>query len=119
VSGLRDEDLIDAGDGNDTIWSGAANDVAYGGNGNDVIYGSLNDDRFYGEAGADTFIFEANSGFDAVMDFSFAAGDRIRLSGQSYAVQDTAEGMGLVLSGGGFVNLYGIEPGQFSTAFLI
>jgi serralysin len=65
-----------------------------------VIYGSAGNDRFYGDAGADTFIFEPGSGVDEIMDFSFTEGDRFQLSGQSYSIRDTAEGMALDLSGG-------------------
>ncbi len=119
LSGLRDDDVIYGGVGADTIWSGAGNDIAYGGADNDLIYGSVGNDRFYGDTGADTFIFEPGSGVDEVMDFSFAAGDRLMLSGQSYTIRDTAEGMALDLSGGGSIILHGIEPISFSSAFLV
>ena len=53
------------------------------------------------------------------MDFSFAEGDGLMLSGQSYTIRDTAEGMALDLSAGGSVVLHGIEPSAFSAAFLL
>ncbi len=119
LSGLRDDDQLFGGDGADTIWSGAGSDVARGGAGNDQIYGGLNDDVLYGETGADTFVFDLTSGVDQVMDFSFAEGDRLSISGQNHMVRDTAEGMAIDLSGGGIVVLHGIDPDQFSQSFFV
>ena len=119
IAGGLENDVLHGEDGHDTFWSGAGNDIVYGGAGNDLIYGSAGNDHFYGEAGADTFIFEPGWGVDEIMDFSFAEGDRLMLSGQSYTIRDTAEGMALDLSAGGSVVLHGIEPSAFSAAFLL
>jgi Ca2+-binding RTX toxin-like protein len=51
----------------------------FGGIGADVLDGAGGNDALTGGAGADTFAFGAAGGDDAVTDFNWDAGDRVRL----------------------------------------
>ncbi|HVF37598.1 MAG TPA: FG-GAP-like repeat-containing protein [Sphingomicrobium sp.] len=53
IYGTNGSDLIDAGDGNDTIFGLAGNDYLFGWHGNDVIDGGDGDDWIFGEGGTD------------------------------------------------------------------
>ncbi|MGV6811237.1 MAG: Hint domain-containing protein [Brevirhabdus sp.] len=48
-----DQDVVEAGAGNDTILSGEEEDLVYAGEGHDRIMGGNGDDTIYGEAGND------------------------------------------------------------------
>ena len=77
--------VIDGGDGNDTINASGGNDVINGGDGNDTLVGSLGADQITGGAGADVFRLAladstvAAAGRDAILDFSRLEGDKIGL----------------------------------------
>ncbi|TMV93566.1 type I secretion protein [Thioclava sp. BHET1] len=58
------DDIIEAGAGNDTVYAGAGNDSVDGGDGNDLIYGQGGDDTLNGDAGNDT-IYGDNGGEDS------------------------------------------------------
>ncbi|GJE61738.1 hypothetical protein MPOCJGCO_3863 [Methylobacterium trifolii] len=113
--------------GNDTVFGGQGNDLIYGGQGDDVLFGDLGRDTLYGDLGndvltggadADRFVFGLGSGTDVVTDFNQAAGDRIGLSGQGYAIGSTAGGAAiLTLSGGGTVQLNGVTAAQVNSGF--
>ena len=64
------DDLILAGEGNDSIEGGAGNDTLLGEEGNDIIQGGADDDWLYGGSGNDTFVFEAGHGNDTIQDFT-------------------------------------------------
>ncbi|SHE39527.1 Hint domain-containing protein [Litoreibacter ascidiaceicola] len=48
--GSGDADLVNAGDGNDSVEAGDANDIVYGGSGNDTLEGEAGDDVLYGDS---------------------------------------------------------------------
>lgn len=48
------DDIVEAGAGNDTVDAGQGDDLVYGGTGNDVLNGDDGDDTLLGEAGNDT-----------------------------------------------------------------
>ncbi|MGZ8286342.1 MAG: beta strand repeat-containing protein [Allosphingosinicella sp.] len=69
--GTNGNDVIDGGNGTDTIYGLGGNDIIYGGNGgdtldggegNDQIYGENGSERIYGGAGDD--LIDGNNGFD-------------------------------------------------------
>ena len=76
ISGVVDQDnVITAGDGNDTLIGAARNDLLYGDAGNDMIYGMRGDDvliggegadQLYGREGNDTYIFSKGDGTDYI-----------------------------------------------------
>lgn len=53
IIGRRDDDIIDAGGGNDFVRGGAGYDVISGGDGRDKIWGNSGDDEIDGGAGRD------------------------------------------------------------------
>ncbi len=57
-------DIIDGGDGIDTIFGDFGNDILSGGSGNDIIYGGVGDDVINGDG--DNDILYANDGNDIV-----------------------------------------------------
>ncbi|MGB3420474.1 MAG: hypothetical protein WBA52_08565 [Dolichospermum sp.] len=60
LKGAYNADLIDGGDGNDTIWAWEGNDTLYGGNGFDYIDAGQNHDLVYGGSGNDTIYGDRN-----------------------------------------------------------
>jgi Ca2+-binding RTX toxin-like protein len=67
------EDIIDGGDGNDSIIDEGGSNTFRGGN--DVLFGEL---------GADTFVFERGTGGDVIGDFVHGT-DRIDLRGLGFS----------------------------------
>ncbi|MEI6643847.1 MAG: calcium-binding protein [Novosphingobium sp.] len=74
--------LLDGGAGNDLLVGADGIDTLIGGTGNDTLVGQFGVDILTGEAGADRFVLAAdpNGGFDLIVDFSAAQGDKIALS---------------------------------------
>ena len=56
VSVQHNNDVIDAGDGEDLVFGEAGNDILTGGAGHDKLYGGMGNDTFNDGAGNDTFI---------------------------------------------------------------
>ncbi|MEH2312492.1 MAG: calcium-binding protein [Nostoc sp.] len=83
---LSGNNLLDGGDGNDTLTASQAYDaknILIGGNGNDILIGGKGNDSLYGGSGIDTFVFNTydlppNSG-NRVYDFN-ATNDVIGIS---------------------------------------
>ena len=86
LTGNADRNLLV---GNATIASNlngaAGNDILYGGAGNDSITGGTGNDELRGLGGADRFSFSGNWGFDQVVDFSTAQGDKLAITGATFA----------------------------------
>ncbi|MFZ7090309.1 calcium-binding protein [Primorskyibacter sp. 2E233] len=59
--GSMSTNLLEAGDGNDTVYSLA---------GNDTVNGGAGDDMLYGQGGSDTFVFDDAFGNDVIADFN-------------------------------------------------
>ncbi|HYD69446.1 M10 family metallopeptidase C-terminal domain-containing protein [Azospirillum sp.] len=94
--GSNGNDRISGGAGNDLIWGNRGHDILWGGGGDDYLYGDLGNDTLIGgtgwdvlvgNAGGDLFVFASaqdslveDAGWDRVMDFDPAQGDRIDLS---------------------------------------
>jgi hypothetical protein len=93
LSGGGGGDILNGLAGNDTLNGEAGNDTLDGGADNDTLSGGAGQDRLTGGANADTFVFtvldirRSGPGFglaadkDVILDLSFAANDRIDLSG--------------------------------------
>ena len=100
--GLSGDDRLFSGAGNDTIWGGLDNDILHGESGNDYLYGELGNDILiggegddwlegglgndvlFGQEGADRFIVGNDQ--THIMDFNYADGDRIDLTGFSHYI---------------------------------
>ncbi len=65
--------------GNDKLSGFGGNDKIDGGFGRDVLTGGKGIDMMTGGAGADVFVFTALEGLDKIVDFTLAAGDRLRI----------------------------------------
>ena len=86
ISSGEGEDIVRAGKGNDWVNGNAGNDTLFGDLGDDILRGGKNDDwidggagndQIWGNKGADRI--RISEGDDILMDFSFAAGDRIEV----------------------------------------
>ena len=84
------DDRLDGEAGDDLLYGGPGNDQLTGGTGDDLLSGGPGYDWMTGEAGADTFRFApghstggADTVGDTIMDFDYAAGDRLMLTGFS------------------------------------
>ncbi|MCS6854577.1 MAG: hypothetical protein NZ523_07460 [Elioraea sp.] len=90
----KDQFVIDAGAGNETIevtgWRGVTNALIDAGAGNDrvrgttsgdTIHGGTGNDLLWGGGGRDSFVLRQGDGQDAIMDFNAGADDRIRFEG--------------------------------------
>ncbi|MBD3753609.1 MAG: hypothetical protein IE935_14625, partial [Micrococcales bacterium] len=65
---VGNDDIILAGDGNDTVYAGAGNDSVDGGDGNDLLYGEGGNDTINGGAGNDTIWGDGNTSGGPVAD---------------------------------------------------
>lgn len=86
ILGGRGWDVINGGDGNDRIGGGAGDDIIHGGAGNDdinggrgqdLISGGTGNDKLRGGADSDSFFFRSGDGHNEIIDFS--ADDRLVL----------------------------------------
>ena len=95
INGVVDRDnVITAGDGNDTLIGAASNDILYGDAGNDELWGGVGNDTLIGGEGKDylkggegddVYIFNKGDGEDTVCDVNGKA-DKIRLGHESIGV---------------------------------
>ena len=79
VGGTDAVDTLFGGKGADTLFGYGGFDTLSGGIGNDILIGGAGDDTLYGGLGADRFVLGFGDGYDTIMDFSRAQGDRIDL----------------------------------------
>ena len=63
------DDTVKAGDGNDLLYGGSGNDKLYGEAGDDILYGGTGDDYLEGGVGADIYYFEAGDGNDTIYNY--------------------------------------------------
>jgi len=124
VSGGKDQDLLSGDDGadivvgnlgndtcsgdagNDTVRGGQGDDSVAGGDGNDWLSGDLGIDTLSGGAGADVFYISGGAGFERVLDFNFAEGDRVQIDhGVAYSANQVGADVVISLSGGGRIVL--------------
>lgn len=88
ITGNAGNNLLKGMAGNDTIDGGLGNDYIYGGSGDDVLIGGAGSDRLSGGDGADLFQMGRGYGNDTITDFSYAEGDRLKVTGvSSYTVK--------------------------------
>lgn len=120
LSGMNGNDTLRGGDGNDHLFGGAGNDFLFGDAGNDYLSGGKGDDKLTGGAGADLFVFGRAEGNDEILDFHYAEGDRLDLSGLRYTLATASDGSAMLkLAGGGTVTLDGVHTADFNGHFIV
>lgn len=77
--GTDSADTLFGAKGADTLFGYAGFDALSGGQGNDILIGGAGDDTLRGGLGADRFVLGFGDGYDTILDFSRAQGDRIDL----------------------------------------
>ncbi len=106
VDGAGGNDLLYGGKGNDTLTGGAGNDSLFGGDGNDTLSGGVDTNSLTGGTGADTFVITTGAN-DTILDYSQADGDVIDfgtvLKTQLSVVDDGSGHAELVIDNGGGV----------------
>jgi len=85
-------DVINGQGGNDILRGLSGNDILRGGAGDDTLIGGLGNDTLVGNSGADLFVLQANGGTDTIRDLRLSEGDRIGLSGITFANLTIAQG---------------------------
>jgi len=134
IFGGKAQDTVNGDDGNDVVYGNFSNDVLIGGNGNDIIYGgrdedtlsggsgndtllgNLGNDYLVGGSGADRFIIVGN---DTIADFSYSAGDRIRVAaGTSIGVSGGSEATISFSNSDATVRLIGVSASSANSSFL-
>ncbi len=115
--------LVNGGDGNDTVTGGSGNDTINGANGNDVLQGGPGADSLTGAAGADAFVFAktdfTSPTYDVVIDFAgagngaVAGDDVIQLSGFSATATLTQVAVS------GSKHTYEVTDGAFHGRFVV
>lgn len=110
VYGNMGADTASGGDGVDWIRGGQDNDSLTGEGDDDLIWGDRGDDTVSGGAGADTFGTFVGAGLDRILDFSAAAGDRVRIEGgATYSVRTQGADTVVDLGNGDIVLLVGVD----------
>lgn len=119
VYGNMGADNVYGGDGNDTLRGGKDNDMVEGGAGNDWIAGDRGADTLSGGSGADLFHSFSGAGLDRILDFSYAAGDRLNLhTGTTYTVSQVGSDTVVSLGGGDQVVLAGVAQTSLGAGWI-
>jgi serralysin len=120
LNGNLGDDTVFGGPGGDTLFGGRDADLLWGEDGGDLLSGDLGDDVLTGGGGADQFRLAQGFGEDRVTDFSFAEGDRIRLSvADSWVWTERGGSLALTLSDGASLVLTGLAAGSGSGEWLV
>ncbi|HYG87876.1 MAG TPA: hypothetical protein VD978_16590 [Azospirillum sp.] len=130
LSGVSGNDMLRGRAGNDLLYGGSGSDWLYGGigadtlngdRGNDWLWGDRGNDMLTGGDGADRFCFASGSGVDRILDFNYAAGDRIQLaSGLMRTLSSDSRGFAVVdLGNGDHFTLENIQRQQVTNAWFV
>lgn len=107
--GNAGEDTLFGDPGADTLMGGRDNDLLDGRDGNDYLFGDAGIDTLIGGAGADRFALIPGTGYDHVVDFNAAEGDRVLLPhGAKYSVIRTVVGEAVIVANGDMLVLDGV-----------
>lgn len=110
VLGNLGADTCDGGVSADTVRGGQGDYSLTGGDGDDRLSGDLGGDTLSGGAGADIFHSFGEAGFDRVVDFNRAEGDRVHLDpGTTYTVSQAGADVVMNMAGGAQMVLIGVQ----------
>ena len=120
VYGNMGNDTVDGGAGNDWVRGGQGDDSVMGGTGDDWIWGDRGNDTISGGAGADLFYSLAGAGIDRITDFSYAAGDRLKLEGgPSRTVLQSGADVVVDMGNGDQVILVGVSLSSLGAGWIL
>lgn len=102
-------DTLYGGDDDDRLHGGQENDLLFGDAGNDFLTGDRGSDTISGGGGADLFYVPAGTGLDRITDFSYGEGDRVRIDGAGWSVQQSGADTLVILTTGDQVVLVGVN----------
>ncbi len=111
-------DTLNGGADDDHLRGGSGADTLIGGTGNDTLQGGKDDDVVQGGAGNDVYVFNAGDGQDTLRDhegkntivYIDAAGTRLVLGGEGFAVAGEANTWGVSLNTGETVSFSRNSP---------
>ena len=118
VYGNLGADTCDGGDGDDLVRGGQGDDSLTGGAGADFLSGDRGADTISGGSGADIFNTFVGAGLDRVIDFSFAAGDRVRVEGAPFSVTSVGGDVVVDLGNGDQLILAGVPIGSLGDGWI-
>jgi Ca2+-binding RTX toxin-like protein len=120
ITGNGGANRLDGMAGADTINGGAGNDFIYGGAGADHLSGELGVDSLIGGGGADIFQMGRGYGMDRVTDFSYAEGDRLKVSGvSSYTAKQVGADTVVDLGGGDQITLANVNMAALGGGWIV
>nr|WP_316655529.1 hypothetical protein [uncultured Gellertiella sp.] len=127
INGSNEDNLLEAGKGDDTVYGNGGNDIVVGGAGNDHLYGGENEDILVGGLGNDTLDGGAGvdyASYSALLDpesdrvySTSLAGLRINLD--TTITVDTLSKTGAVLETDTLVNIEGLVGGSGNDTLLV
>ena len=118
--GKMGTDSVDGGAGNDWVRGGQGDDTVMGGSGDDWIWGDRGNDTISGGAGADLFHAASGAGIDRITDFSFAAGDRLKLEGNpSRTIAQAGADVVVDMGNGDQVILVGVSLASLGAGWIL
>ncbi|QQS12954.1 MAG: calcium-binding protein [Rhodospirillales bacterium] len=95
------DNLIQGNDALNTLSGAGGNDTLIAYDGADVLAGGAGRDILIGGGGADTFAYSLGDGDDIIVDFNFADGDRVDLTGISYIGNGATADVAILSADGG------------------
>jgi Ca2+-binding RTX toxin-like protein len=120
IQANRGNDTLDGGEGADSLRGGQGDDLLFGGDGNDLLAGDLGDDSLTGGAGADIFGASDGGGFDRIIDFNPAEGDRVQVApGSQYKVSAFGADTAISFASGNVVVLVGVTRAQLGDGWIV
>lgn len=120
LQGDSGRDIVVGNLGADTLYGGEHDDRLHGGQDNDLLFGDAGADFLTGDRGSDTisgggggdlFYVSAGTGFDRITDFSYGEGDRVRIDGAGWSLQQSGADTLVTLTSGDQVILVGLNSG--------
>jgi serralysin len=119
VLGNLGNDTCDGAAGADTLRGGQGDDSLTGGTGADWLSGDRGSDTLSGGAGADVFHSFGEAGFDRVLDFNRAEGDRVQLDpGTAYTVSEVETDVLIDMAGGARMVLAGVSMASLTQGWI-